>query len=125
MKKFIQTDKKNNKILSLYVFKITDEDVEIEISDEENEKLNSYLHLAYYENNNIIYKNFENSILKDNLENEKSIILQWFLENDWKVNKLTVGEWEKEDSRWIEYMAQLLSKIARLDQIEFEMSMLG
>jgi hypothetical protein len=124
MKKFIQTDKNNNKILSLYVFKITDEDVEIEISDEENEKLNSYLHLAYYENNNIIYKNFENSILKDNLENEKSIILQWFLENDWKVNKLTVGEWEKEDSRWIEYMAQRQEKRARLDQIEFEISML-
>lgn len=30
----------------------------------------------------------------------------WFKENDWKVNKLFLGEWKVTDGRWVEYLAK-------------------
>jgi hypothetical protein len=30
----------------------------------------------------------------------------WFKANDWKVNKLFLGEWKVTDTRWIEYLAK-------------------
>ena len=31
-------------------------------------------------------------------------VLQWLAENDWKVNKHTLGEWADDDPRWLEYL---------------------
>lgn len=30
----------------------------------------------------------------------------WFKENDWKVNKLFLGEWKVSDERWVEYLSK-------------------
>lgn len=35
----------------------------------------------------------------------KAAALKWLTENDWKVNKHTLGEWADEDPRWLEYLA--------------------
>ena len=33
-------------------------------------------------------------------------ISAWFKANDWKFNKVYLGEWTKEDPRWLEYLEQ-------------------
>lgn len=33
-------------------------------------------------------------------------IQKWLSDNDWKVNKIVIGEWEETDPRWIEYLTQ-------------------
>ena len=32
--------------------------------------------------------------------------LKWFADNDWKVNKRTLGEWASDDARWLAYLAE-------------------
>ena len=49
---------------------------------------------------------------------EQARIKNWLKDNDWKVNKVTVGEWETTDPRWIEYKEQRAIKRARLDEIK-------
>jgi uncharacterized protein involved in type VI secretion and phage assembly len=49
---------------------------------------------------------------------EQAIIKQWLTQNDWKVNKITLGEWEDTDPRWVEYKEQRAVKRARLDEIK-------
>ena len=34
------------------------------------------------------------------------MILQWFADNDWKVNKRALGEWAEDDERWIAYLKE-------------------
>jgi hypothetical protein len=53
-----------------------------------------------------------------NLSHEKKDILQWLADNDWKVNKVVVQEWSKEDPRWIEYLNERSLKRRRLEEIE-------
>ena len=55
---------------------------------------------------------------KLSLENEKEQILSWLRENDWKVNKVVLSEWEATDPRWVEYKEQRAVKRARLDKIK-------
>lgn len=31
-------------------------------------------------------------------------IQKWFNDNDWIINKVFLGEWEKTDARWLEYL---------------------
>jgi hypothetical protein len=50
-------------------------------------------------------------------ENELQQIKKWFLENDYKVNKVVIGEWEETDSRWLEYKKERQLKRARQDEI--------
>jgi hypothetical protein len=49
----------------------------------------------------------ENELAKDKTE-AKAIRLaeidSWFKANDWKVNKVFLGEWEATDTRWLEYL---------------------
>jgi uncharacterized protein involved in type VI secretion and phage assembly len=49
---------------------------------------------------------------------EQAIIKQWLTQNDWKVNKITLGEWEDTDPRWVEYKEQRAIKRERLDEIK-------
>jgi hypothetical protein len=53
-------------------------------------------------------------------ENELQQIRKWFLENDYKVNKVVIGEWEATDPRWLDYKKERQVKRDRLDQIENE-----
>lgn len=59
-------------------------------------------------------------------EKTKSIILikeelyqikQWLADNDWKVNKIVVGEWSTDDERWINYLAERQVKRKRQDEL--------
>ena len=36
---------------------------------------------------------------------KKAAALKWLTDNDWKVNKHTLGEWADDDPRWLEYLA--------------------
>ena len=81
------------------------------------------------ENGFIILNEKPNELLSKELkldyQNELKQIKKWLFENDWKVNKVVLGEWTKEDNRWLEYISEREVKRARLDQIEFEIAMLG
>jgi len=49
-------------------------------------------------------------------ENELQQIRKWFLENDYKVNKVITGEWEATDPRWLDYKKERAIKRARQDR---------
>jgi hypothetical protein len=115
----------DNKISALYNEYFFDEQIEINLEEEDIQYLERNIAAAYYENKKIIYKNLDKIKLKESLQLQKETILNWFLENDWKVNKVVIGEWEKTDERWLEYFNERQIKRTRLDQIEFELSMLG
>lgn len=52
-----------------------------------------------------------------NLDNEFYSIINWFIENDWKVNKTFIGEWALDDQRWLDYLSERNLKRKRLDEI--------
>lgn len=54
---------------------------------------------------------------KVDYENELIQIKKWFLENDYKINKITLGEWEASDARWTSYLAERKVKRARQDEL--------
>ena len=35
---------------------------------------------------------------------KKAKALKWLADNDWKVNKVFIGEWTYTDPRWLEYL---------------------
>jgi hypothetical protein len=43
----------------------------------------------------------DNEIIK---QQRLAEIDRWLKENDWKVNKVYLGEWETNDPRWLEYL---------------------
>jgi len=53
---------------------------------------------------------------------QKEDILAWFSANDWKVNKVFIGEWETTDERWTTYLEERAVKRARYDEIEQELN---
>lgn len=54
-----------------------------------------------------------------NKEYQKELqeIKAWFNSNDWKVNKIVIGEWETTDQRWLEYLEERATKRARQDEL--------
>jgi hypothetical protein len=54
---------------------------------------------------------------KVELQNELLQIKKWFLDNDYKVNKVIIGEWQDTDPRWIKYKKERSIKRARQDEI--------
>lgn len=52
---------------------------------------------------------------REQAEKVRTEVLAWFAENDWKVNKFTLGEWEINDPRWTSYLAERLEKRAAYD----------
>lgn len=51
------------------------------------------------------------------LTSEKKEILKWLADNDWKINKIVIGEWTVNDTRWIEYLNERFVKRQRLDEV--------
>ena len=37
-------------------------------------------------------------------EAKKAWAMKWLSDNDWKVNKRTLGEWAEDDPRWLAYL---------------------
>lgn len=42
----------------------------------------------------------------------------WLRANDWKFNKVFLGEWETSDPRWVEYLEQRAQFRAERDKLE-------
>lgn len=64
----------------------------------------------------------EEEIERDNIFNLRSELEEiniWLQENDWKVNKIVIGEWEVTDPRWIDYLSERANKRERQDELNF------
>ena len=48
---------------------------------------------------------------------ELNNIKAWFIENDWKVNKIVIGEWTTDDQRWLDYLSERAVKRVRQDEL--------
>jgi hypothetical protein len=48
---------------------------------------------------------------------ERDKIKQWLTTNDYKVNKVVVGEWTETEPKWLEFLEQRKIKVARLNEI--------
>ena len=57
-------------------------------------------------------------INKANLQEEYFEIRAWLSQNDWKVNKVFLGEWAETDPRWVEYKKERKTKRERFDAIK-------
>ena len=51
------------------------------------------------------------------LRKELREIQKWLADNDWKVNKIVIGEWTTDDERWLTYLAERTTKRARQDEL--------
>ena len=50
-------------------------------------------------NNKLVY-NEDIYQLISQTKKELAEIQKWFIDNDWKINKIVIGEWTKDDERW-------------------------
>lgn len=51
------------------------------------------------------------------VKEELIYIRTWLKDNDWKINKIVVGEWETTDERWTSYLEERAVKRARQDEL--------
>lgn len=51
-------------------------------------------------------------------QKQRAEALQWLTDNDWKVNKRALGEWEETDERWLAYLADRAEARAKFDEAE-------
>jgi len=111
MKRYIRTE--GNRIIDIR-HKMIEGFIEIEVEDElrDIDILRSYV----YSNGSL--QQSQDLIDTQLLKEEMFEIQGWLFENDWKVNKITLGEWETTDPRFIEYKEQRAIKRARLDEIK-------
>lgn len=49
---------------------------------------------------------------------KKAKALKWLADNDWKVNKRTLGEWAEDDERWTAYLADRAKARADIDEAD-------
>ena len=49
---------------------------------------------------------------------KKENAMKWLAENDWKINKRTLGEWAEDDERWTAYLADRAKVRADIDEAE-------
>ena len=57
------------------------------------------------EREQITHEAWEKMNRKSLAEQKKAEALKWLADNDWKINKHTLGEWADDDPRWLEYLA--------------------
>lgn len=57
-------------------------------------------------------------IAKRDAQAKKDAATKWLADNDWKVNKHTLGEWAEDDERWLEYLAGRAKARADYDAAE-------
>ena len=51
------------------------------------------------------------------LRKELREIQKWLADNDWKVNKIVIGEWATYDERWLNYLSERQAKRTRQDEL--------
>jgi hypothetical protein len=113
----IYTFLEGTKLNGIYNYNFLPDMVEIEVSEEELNYLEKNILAAYYENGKVVYKGLEQIKQRQANEKEKADILQWLADNDWKINKVVVGEWEVTDLRWTNYIKERQEKRKRLDEL--------
>lgn len=65
----------------------------------------------------LFYRNEEKYQRLKNAKLELKEIKEWFLDNDWKINKVIVGEWENTDERYVSYLDERKLKRKRQDEL--------
>lgn len=106
------------KINGIYNRKFSANQVELDLTETELQYLKQNSLGAYYIDGKLVYRNLDKIAVRQQLEKEQADILQWLTDNDWKVNKIVVGEWTKEDTRWLQYLQERQIKRNRLDEIQ-------
>jgi hypothetical protein len=107
----------------IYNFEPTFEyEYEVEVNQEVVDLFDKEFPFIKYVNNKFVLdkKQKETVVNQQKLYEEKGLILNWFKEHDWIINKVFIGEWTKEDKRWLTYLKERQVKRNRLDQIENE-----
>jgi hypothetical protein len=116
MKIYVWVD--GTKINGIYNRKFSNNQFELDLTEAQLEYLKQNSLGAYYIDGKVVYKNLDKIAVRQQLEKEQADILQWLTDNDWKVNKIVVGEWTKEDPRWLSYLQERQTKRSRLEEIE-------
>lgn len=78
-------------------------------------KRNNFIPHFNIENDNVLITYSENT--RKLLLKELQEIKKWFVDNDWKVNKIVIGEWTTDDVRWQSYLKERAIKRVRQDEI--------
>jgi hypothetical protein len=128
--KYFITDEELEKLgKHLLKWKLEEKEVEIEVDDLDNpiyDERTKDLYIIGYQKKKAFKKVFEVSLIDNDptLENAKiealaelKKIKQWFNDNDWKVNKVVIGEWELDDQRWLDYLKERKAKRDRQDYL--------
>lgn len=78
-------------------------------------------HKLMWENGSLVsnpnYAEYEAEKQKEIYKQELAEVKYWFVENDWKPNKIITGEWLENDPRWLEYKQERAAKRARQDEL--------
>lgn len=64
---------------------------------------------------NTLTKTFDLEKIK--YKQEIKSIQKWFADNDWKINKIVIGEWSTDDERWQSYLEERTAKRKRYDEL--------
>jgi len=110
-----------NSFVQVYNFSPTFEYTnEKEITEEEYNLLNNHFPFVKYVDNKFVLDEVKKnkSYEQGKLYAEQQEILKWLIDHDWIVNKVVLGEWTKEDPRWLKYLEERKIKRNRLDEIE-------
>ena len=111
MKRYIKTE--GSRIVDIRN-KMIEGFIEIEVAD----NLTDIDILANHIYNNGKLEKSQGLINKANLQEEYFEIVAWLNQNDWKINKVFLGEWAETDPRFVEYKEQRAIKRARFDKIK-------
>lgn len=91
--------------------------IEIQKTEKVYEGFSTYINGVFSENKTLYDDNKQKTEYKFKCNQELEAIQKWLNENDWKVNKIVIGEWATTDDRWQEYLKERAEKRARRDEI--------
>lgn len=118
MKAYINKENKSLVVYSNFTPSDTTNLIELtetQYQELQEKKKNNFIPHYSIENDNVVITYTEDTEKK--LRKELKEIKQWFIDNDWKVNKAFIGEWTTKDDRWISYLEERTLKRARQDEI--------
>ena len=72
----------------------------------------------YIEKVNLTKEQRESIRARATASRKREAALKWLSDNDWKVNKHTLGEWSDDDERWLAYLADRAKVRATIDAAE-------
>jgi hypothetical protein len=107
----------------IYNFEPTFEyEYEVEVNQEVVDLFDKEFPFIKYVNNEFVLDTNKKEIILNNqrVYDEKQLILNLFKEHDWIINKVFIGEWTKEDPRWLAYLQERDTKRQRLDELKGE-----